>query len=71
MTKSCAVLLLQKGLTQKEIADRMGVHQPKVSEWLRGKRIPNSKSIFKLAQVLNEQPDELMNKILEISAIEE
>lgn len=41
MDKKVAVIVLQKGMTQKEIAERVGVHQPKVSEWLRGLRMPN------------------------------
>jgi transcriptional regulator with XRE-family HTH domain len=65
MTKDVSTILLQRGMTQKEIADKMGVHQPKVSEWLRGKRIPNSKSLYRLAEVLQEEPESLMSFILE------
>ena len=53
MDKRMAVIVLQKGMTQKEIAEKMGVHQPKVSEWLRGLRFPNSKSLIRLADVLD------------------
>ena len=49
LDKKHFVILLQKGMTQQEIAEKMGVHQPKVSEWLRGLRTPNSKTILKLA----------------------
>ena len=56
MDKRRVVILLQKGLSQKEIAKRMGVHQPKVSEWLNGKRMPTSESLHKLAEVLDEEP---------------
>ena len=61
------VIYLQKGMTQKEIAERMGVHQPKVSEWLNGVRMPNSTSLYKLAEVLNEDPYELSVKLTKIS----
>lgn len=61
------VICLQKGLSQKEIANRMGVHQPKVSEWLNGNRIPNSESLYKLANVLDEDPYTLANKLEQIS----
>ena len=33
---------LQNGLTQKEIAERVGTSQPHVSSWLSGQRIPSS-----------------------------
>jgi transcriptional regulator with XRE-family HTH domain len=63
LDKKYAVILLQKGMTQQEIADKMGVHQPKVSEWLRGLRTPNSKTIVKLAEVLQETPEDLLLKL--------
>jgi transcriptional regulator with XRE-family HTH domain len=63
LDKKYAVILLQKGMTQQEIADKMGVHQPKVSEWLRGLRTPNSKTIVKLADVLQETPEDLLLKL--------
>ena len=70
MDKKVAVIVLQKGMTQKEIAERVGVHQPKVSEWLRGLRMPNSKFLFKLANVLDEDPQELAMKLKQISELE-
>ena len=70
MDKRMAVVVLQKGMTQKEIAEKMGVHQPKVSEWLRGLRMPNSKSLVKLAYVLDEEPETLATKIQLISELE-
>jgi transcriptional regulator with XRE-family HTH domain len=69
MDKRSYVLLLQKGLSQKTIAERMGVHQPKVSEWLNGVRMPNSVSLFKLANVLNEDPYDLTLKLKRASEL--
>ena len=69
MTRQEYVVLLQKGMTQKQIAQKMGVHQPKVSEWLNGIRLPNSVSLYKLAEVLDEKPEDLLeklNKVLEL-----
>lgn len=63
MDKKNYVLLLQKGMTQKQIAEKMGVFQPKVSEWLNGVRMPNSSSLHKLADVLNENPFDLATKL--------
>jgi transcriptional regulator with XRE-family HTH domain len=69
LDKKHFVILLQKGMTQQEIAEKMGVHQPKVSEWLRGLRTPNSKTILKLAEVLQESPEELMLKLQQIKSL--
>ena len=71
MDKRLAVIVLQKGMTQREIAEKVGVHQPKVSEWLRGIRTPNSVSLIKLAKVLNETPEDLAKKLHAISRMEE
>jgi transcriptional regulator with XRE-family HTH domain len=49
---------LQNGLTQKEIAERVGTSQPHVSSWLSGQRIPSSKNLVKLCNVLNKTPME-------------
>lgn len=70
MDRKSYVLLLQKGLSQKEIAVRMGVHQPKVSEWLNGVRMPNSTSLYKLADVLNEDVEILYYKLKKVAQMD-
>ncbi len=52
-----------KGLTQGEIARRMGNHQPNVSAWLSGKRIPSEQSLVDLARAMEMEPDELIAMI--------
>jgi transcriptional regulator with XRE-family HTH domain len=49
---------LQNGLTQKEIAERVGTSQPHVSSWLSGQRIPSSKNLMKLCKVIEKTPME-------------
>jgi transcriptional regulator with XRE-family HTH domain len=49
----------------------MGVHQPKVSDWLNGNRLPNSKSLVKFAEVLGETPENLLDKLRLISELDE
>jgi transcriptional regulator with XRE-family HTH domain len=46
-----------------EIAEMMGVKQPQVSNWLNGKRIPTASNLVKLADILEEYPEELLNKL--------
>lgn len=70
MERKTQVICLQKGMSQKEIAERMGVHQPKVSEWLNGVRMPNSVSLFKLAKVLEEDPQVLAQKLTYIAEMD-
>lgn len=69
LEKRRIVILLQKGMTQREIAEKMGVHQPKVSEWLNGLRMPNTKSLYKLAEVLEEEPVRLVETLKQISEL--
>lgn len=69
MNRKKYVLLLQKGYTQKQLADLCGVHQPKISDWLNGNRIPTSSSLYKLAEVLKEDPDELYEKLIYASEL--
>ena len=49
---------LQNGLTQKEIAERVGTSQPHFSSWLSGQRIPSSKNLMKLCKVIEKTPME-------------
>lgn len=69
--KKLEVILLQKGMSQREIAEKMGVYQPKVSDWLNGNRFPNSKSLIKLAEILVETPENLADKLKIISELDE
>ena len=67
LNKKVCVMLLQKGMSQKEIAELVGTSQPHVSNWLNGLRFPNSQNLNKLANVLNLSEEELANKLIEIS----
>ena len=50
----------KRGLTQKQLADRLGVKQQNVSDWERGERSPSVKNLKKLAEILNCQIDDLV-----------
>lgn len=52
--------LMIKGLTQRQIAERMGAHQPNVSAWLSGKTIPDYPNLERLAQAMEMQPEDLI-----------
>ena len=50
----------KNGLTQAEIADRLGVTAAAVSKWENGSSKPRVEVLFKLAEILGVRPDELM-----------
>lgn len=45
--------LLDVGMTQKQLADKMGVHKQVVANWLNGSRNPKRENIKKLADILD------------------
>lgn len=50
----------KRGLTQKQLADRLGVKQQNISDWERGERSPSVKNLKKLADALNCRIDDLI-----------
>ena len=59
---SFASVRKQAGLTQKELAEKMGVDQSAVSFWETGKRFPRGAKLLRLAEVLNCSIDELFGQ---------
>lgn len=49
----------EKGLTQTELAERMGVNQIQVSRWENGKHLPTLEQFVVIADALNCSLDEL------------
>ena len=46
---SLAVLRADAGMTQVELARRVGVSQSQIADWERGRNVPSAKSCVKLA----------------------
>ena len=46
-------LLKQQKLTQQQLADRMGVKQPMISQWCRDLSNPRGSTLIRLARELN------------------
>lgn len=51
----------RKGLTQAQIAERVGVEQPTYQRWEKGKREPSFAQLFELAAVLEVDPGSLLD----------
>lgn len=56
-----AQLRKEQNMTQKELADKLGVTDKAVSKWERGKGIPDVDSIERLSNVLDVSVTELFN----------
>ena len=50
----------EKGMTQKELADKLNVTDKAVSKWERGIACPDTMTIPKLAEILGVSVEELM-----------
>lgn len=61
-------LLIQKNVTQEELADRIGCTQSAVSKMLTRNARPRRSTIFKMAEALRVEPTELWPQ-LEVAAI--
>jgi len=63
MNKKTYIALMQNGMTQKEIAEKVGTSQPHVSDWLNGVKTPSSVNLRKLANAMNCSPVDLVMKL--------
>lgn len=57
--------LHDKDISQRELSNRMGIHESLVSKWMKGERIPTLPNIIKLAKILEVEIEEIM-KAMEI-----
>lgn len=50
----------QAGLTQVDVAEKLGISQPAYASWERGVKKPTQENLIKIAQVLNVSVDYLV-----------
>ena len=50
----------QAGLTQVEVAEKLGISQPAYASWERGVKKPTQDNLVKIAQILNVSIDYLV-----------
>lgn len=53
-------LRLRQGLTMAQLAERIGVTQPAISQWESGRERPGRESLMKLAEALGTSADQLL-----------
>ena len=54
-----------RGLSQQQLAKKIGATQPQVSDWMTGKKTPNSGNLSKLAEAM-DMPEEDLARLLTI-----
>lgn len=59
--KNISTLRKEKGMTQKELADKLNITDKAVSKWERDIAFPDTATIPKLAEILEVSVEELMN----------
>jgi transcriptional regulator with XRE-family HTH domain len=53
-----------RGLTQNELSRRTGFKQPRISDYMTGKKAPNDDSLVTLAEAMDMDPAELSKQLL-------
>jgi transcriptional regulator with XRE-family HTH domain len=48
------------GMTQQQLADKLGVSQPLVHKWFSGKTVPRPVTIMKICKVTGLTPEEFI-----------
>ncbi len=61
MGEIIAVLRRERGMTQKELADRLNITDKAVSKWERGLALPDTAAIPKLAEIFGVSVEELIS----------
>ena len=52
-------LCLEKGIAQKDLAERIGVSRQSLYLWIKGERTPDKENIQKLAEFFNVYPESI------------
>ena len=55
-------LIKSKGFKQKYIAEKIGVSEVTLSNWVKGKALPTEENIKKLSQILDVPAEYLRNQ---------
>ena len=53
-----------RGLTENELSRRTGFKQPRISDYMTGKKAPSDTSLIALAEAMDMDPAELSKQLL-------
>lgn len=70
MKERIKMLMLERGLTQKELAKLSGITEASLSKYLSGERVPRIDVIVNLANALKVTTDELIGNEIEDSKMD-
>lgn len=61
-SKNLKRMMEEDNITQKELADEIGISQQTISKYLRGESIPSLTTVINIAEVLFCSVDELLKE---------
>ena len=64
-TERLKILRKQANLTQKELAEKIGISQPAYGDWERGVKKPTQDNLVKIAKIFNVSLDSLLDNEVE------
>ncbi len=53
---------LEAGLSQNELAEKIGTTQPRIARWEKGEVTPNAQYLAKIAAALGKTVDEIISR---------
>lgn len=59
LSKNIAAAIADSGMTARQVAKELGMHESTVSLWISGERSPRVKALVRLAKVLGKEVAEL------------
>ena len=59
MNSNLKTILENKNITQKELAEKIGLTESAVSRFVKGNRIPTGKNMLAIASVLNVKVEDI------------
>lgn len=62
LTSRISDLLSQKGMTQKELAQKAGITESAISHYIKGDRVPRGVNLVKIANALGTSTDFLLDQ---------
>lgn len=60
MAAQIKVELAERGMDQKDLAEAVGIHAVTMTKYMKGQRVPNMTTFYKIAEALGLTPHEMM-----------